>query len=135
MSRTNHHISFSRGNRRAKELYFLNFWSPGYNRGELIENWFAYGNETWDLRFYAGCRRVPQVIHKVVDTHGSGYYCYRLWLEPGIVKRYAKLRQREFRAQERQYTRRARALWNAGEDVDELTELNDRPHDIWWDVW
>lgn len=135
MSRTNHHVSYNRANRRARELYFLNFWNPGYNRGELLENWFAYGNETWDLRFYAGCKRVPQVVHKVIDTRGSGYYCHRLWLESGIVKVYGKIRQREFRASERRYADLARLTWNAGEDVEELLEPSTKTRDIWWDVW
>jgi hypothetical protein len=135
MSRTNHHISFSRGNRRARELYYLKFWSPGYNRGELLENWFAYGNETWDLRFYAGCKRVPQVIHRVVDTRGTGYYCHRLWLEPGLVKRYGKIREREFRAQTRRYVNETRLTWNAGGDVEEITEPDVKTGDIWWRVW
>jgi hypothetical protein len=92
------------------------------------------GMETWDLRFYAGCRRRPQVIHRVLDFgtaypwrfhHGTG----------GTARICADIHERQFRTDTRRYVDQARAVWNAGGDVDEVREPGDRPRSIEWDLW
>lgn len=92
------------------------------------------GMETWDLRFYAGCRRRPQLIHRVLDFgtwypwrfhHGTG----------GTARSYADIREGQFRSAVRAYERLARAVWNAGGDVDEIGEPEQRPRSIDYDLW
>jgi hypothetical protein len=92
------------------------------------------GTELWDLRFYAGCKREPQVIHRVLmlkATYGS-----RIFAGPGIAAEYARHRRNRVRTEEREYNDAVRALWNAGEDVDDLLEPADSRHGaILWDIW
>lgn len=91
------------------------------------------GIETWDLRFYAGCRRTPQVVHRVLDFHGR--YPWRFHHGPGNAKPCADKWESKLRADARRYVEEARATHNAGEDVDELYEPDLRPRSIEYDLW
>lgn len=92
------------------------------------------GMETWDLRFYAGCRRRPQMVHRALDFydrypwrfhHGTG----------GTARSYADTREGQFRTAVRRYVHEARAVWNAGGEVDGLREPDRRPRSIEYDLW
>lgn len=132
MSRTNHHRRYNRWNMNRTELS----WGPSYGpyRGQLTEDETKVGMEVWDLRFYAGCRRRPQVIHRVFDSHGL--YTWRMFYgRDGVAKSYGDIREGQFRTASRRYVQAARAAWNAGEDVDEINEPDKRPRSIDCDLW
>lgn len=131
MSRTNHHRrNYKRWNIEEPYFNYLRFRNP-----ETWETEFhKVGMETWDLRFYAGCRRRPQVIHRVLDFgtaypwrfhHGTG----------GTARICADIAEGRFRADTRRYTGLARAVWNAGGELDGLDEPARRPRSIEWDLW
>lgn len=108
-------------------------WEP-YHRGKPYVDIHGIGNEMYDLRFYAGCKRQPQVVHMSFDTRGR--YCSKIYLGPRIAASYALCRRNKTRAAEREYVEAARKLWNAGEDVDDLLEPADSRHGaILWDIW
>lgn len=129
MSRTNHHRRYRRWN--IEEPYFA-YW---HHRDAKWE-WETHttGMQIWDLRFYAGCRRRPQVIHRVLDF--QGFYPVRiLYGRHGVAKSYGDIREGQFRTATRRYVGEARAVWNAGSDVDEVREPDSRPRSIDWDLW
>lgn len=127
MSRTNHHRRYDRWN-IMEDRVTIN-WN-----GDLEIETTHEGMETWDLRFYAGCRRRPQLIHRVLDFHGL--HPWRIhYGRDGTAKSYADIREGQFRTAERQYLEAARAAWNAGEDVEEINELDSRPQFIAYDLW
>jgi hypothetical protein len=91
------------------------------------------GNEMYDLRFYAGCKRQPQTVHKIVIADG---WDSKIHLGPRIAASYALRWRNRVRSAEREYNHTVRGLWNAGEDVDDLLEPADSRHGaILWDIW
>lgn len=132
MSRTNHHRrSYDRWNLIEVEVYYGKRWTP--YRGQFFEEDRRVGMETWDLRFYAGCRRTPEVVHRELHFHGR--YPWRFHHGPGNAGPAAAKQEAKFRADARRYTDEARGVWNAGGDVDELREPDRRPWSIEWDLW
>lgn len=133
MSRTNHHRrNVKRWNIVRRKADYPRPWSP--YPGVIVECDESVGMETWDLRFYAGCRRTPQPVHRVLDFHGR--YPSRFYYgADGVAKSYAGIRESELRMQVRLYTAQARELWNAGGDVDGLREPDVRPRSIEYDLW
>lgn len=123
MSRTNTTTPWKRWNIKKARSWS---WDP--------DEWYQTGNELWDLRFYAGCKRQPQLIHRSFDTRGK--YCSKIHLGPRIAASYALSRRNKTRTTEREYTEAARKLWNAGEDVDDLRDPIESQHGaILWDIW
>lgn len=139
MSRTNHHTNYRRANLAETHWQVSSGWDRGPDAqripySTLYPRRVQVGNETWDLRFYAGCRRIPELVHIVVDNRGA--YCSKLWLEPGLAKSAAKLARGVKRARDRDYAVLARKTWRAGEDVHELLEPEGRNrHSADWDLW
>jgi len=132
MSRTNHHRDYHRWNFTTREIYYNKPWTPW--AGELTFEDRAVGMETWDLRFYAGCRRTPQVIHRLLDFRGQ--YPIRIhYGRRGRAKGYADHWEAKFRGDTRRYEDECRAAYNAGYDVDDVLEPNHRPRSIEWDLW
>lgn len=147
MSRTNHHRPYVRWN--IVEVEYLWGWKtepkgsrPCTWRGSLrlTTPWewvrepyeHQIGVETWDLRFYAGCKRRPQLIHKSVRIYG---HCNRILVAQGVAASASVMWERSYRRQERDYTHEARGVHNAGGDVDELHEPDKKPRSITWDLW
>jgi hypothetical protein len=127
MSRTNHHRRYNRWNITRRKTHYPRTW----NRypGVIVEYDEPVGMEVYDLRFYAGCRRRPQLIHRVLDTYGL--YTWRMHHgRDGVAKSYADIREGQFRSSTRAYERLARAVWNAGGEVDEIGEPERRPRSI-----
>lgn len=123
MSRTNNTVLHAHWNvGRFREWP----WDP--------DEWYQTGNELWGLRFYAGCKRRPQLIHRSFDTRGK--YCYRLFAGQGIAWGYANHRRRVVRAEEREFTNLVRQVHRAGGDLDDVLEPADSRHGaILWDIW
>lgn len=129
MSRTNHHRRYKRWN--IIEPYFD--WIPRGSRFGEIE-YHNGGMELYDLRFYAGSRRQPQRVHRVLDFYGL--HPWRIhYGRDGVAKSYADIREGQFRSASRRYVDEARAVWNAGGDVDEVREPDRRPYRITYDLW
>ena len=130
MSRTVHHVPQRRWNRR--ELYA---WArlERDEAGAGAEFWprtHAVGHVLFDLRFPAGCRRVPQLLrHEVVGggyLHGHGGNSAIQWgareIEGGL------------RAAARAFAVEAVKAHRAGADLDELCEPEGRTrHGAIWD--
>lgn len=129
MSRTNHHRRYGRWN--IEEPYFV-YWHA--RNAEWTLEYHKTGMEVWGLRFYAGCRRRPALVHRVLDTYGL--YAWRMHHgRDGVAKSYGDIREGQFRTATRRYVEEARAVWNAGGDVDEINEPDKRPRSIDWDLW
>lgn len=147
MSRTNHHRrNPGRWNMTATEYVWGWKTEPRTLRRRVYQlaaeprEWVRteeqreVGIETWDLRFYAGCRRRPQVVHRALNFHTP--YPWRFHHGTGGTARsYADIHERQFRMDARRYAELARAVWNAGGEVDEVREPGRRPRSIEWDLW
>ena len=132
MSRTNTTVPWRHWNIKQIRMFYGAPWSP--YRGEFFIDISGIGNEMYDLRFYAGCKRQPQVVHKSFNTRGR--YCSKIYLGPRIAASYANQRRRRTRASEREYEILTRDLWNAGDEVDDLIDPRDSRHGaILWDIW
>ena len=110
MSRTVHHVPQQHWNRRERS--------------------FAVAHVLIDLRFAAGCRRVPQFLRHEVT--GGGY------LHGHGGSRAVGLIAREFegaqRAESRMFATEAVKAHRAGADIDELCEPDGRTrHSAIWD--
>jgi len=133
MSRTNHHQrNYKRWNITRRKADYPRAWSR--YPGAIVEYDEPVGMETWDLRFYTGCRRTPQVIHRVLDFH-SRYPWKFHYGSGGIEDSYASQREAEFRSETRLYVDAARRTYNAGGDVEELMEPDPRPRSIEYLLW
>ena len=122
-----------------EEIQLSHGWSWDENdvrvpRGEYYVEREPYGMQLWDLRFYAGCQRQPQVIHRVLDFHDRHPWRFH-YGQDGTAKSYADLHEGEFRTAVRQYVNECRRLYNAGEDVDDAREPSPRPRSIEYDLW
>lgn len=127
MSRTNHHRRYKRWNITRDRVTLR--WN-----GALEIDSAREGMEVYDLRFYAGCRRTPQAVHRVLDFHGR--YPWRiLYGAYGVAKSYADIREGQFRAATRTYVQLVSFTWNAGGDVEEIGEPDRRPRTIDYDLW
>jgi hypothetical protein len=132
MSRTNHHRRYDWWNMKEPDVYWGKPWSA--YEGQIFVEERTIGMEVWDLRFYAGCRRTPQVIHRVLDFHDL--YPVRIhYGRDGVAKSYGDIREGQFRTATRRYVDEARMTYNAGGDVDEICEPDKRPRSIDWDLW
>lgn len=146
MSRTAHHIGRQHWN--VKEPYFR--W--GYDEDQyiggsrsgwrsrklkpdavwgLVQDEHEIGLVLHDLRFYAGCRRVPQRIRRHV-TEDS-------WLSHGgsdAVQGIARKFWNRQRTEERTYGLNIRKTARAGGDLEETPEPDGRTrHSAIWDAW
>lgn len=131
MSRTNTTTPYEHWNIRQVTVSYGPPWGPYY--GERFVDSHGVGNEMYDLRFYAGCKRQPQVVHREVRTYG---WANKIHLGPRIAAGYASHRRNVVRTAEREYNDAAAKLWNAGEDVDDLLEPADSRHGaVLWDIW
>lgn len=147
MSRTNHHRrSYKRWNITETEYRWGWKMEPRKLRRRVYqfaveprawirtEEQWQVGMETWDLRFYAGCRRTPQAVHRVL-YFGTAYPWRFHHGTGGTARSCADIAEGAFRGATHRYERLARAVWNAGGDVDGLTEPDLRPRSIEWDLW
>lgn len=126
MSRTNNTVPYEHWNITATR----NRRTYG---GYFGQDEYGIGNEMYDLRFFAGCRRIPQVIHREIMTYG---WDSKIHLGPRIAASHALHRRNWVRTAEHEYNHTARRFWNAGEDVDDLLEPADSRHGaILWDIW
>jgi len=126
VSRTNHH-------RRNYKRWNIVGMQIDHYRGVFFRE-YRNGMETYDLRFYAGCRRTPQPVHRVLDFHGR--YPWRFhYGSDGVAKSYADIAEGELRAAVRIYTGEALKLLRAGEDLDELLEPDLKPRSIEYELW
>lgn len=131
MSRTNHHRrNPKRWNITEPCFAYLRYRVLDITRVEERE----VGIETYDLRFYAGCRRRPQAIHRVL-YFGTAYPWRFHHGTGGTARSYADIRESQFRTASRRYVDEARDVWNAGGDVDEVREPDRRPRSIDYDLW
>lgn len=122
MSRTNNTTRYDHWNIKKARSWS---WDP--------DEWYRVGTELYDLRFYAGCKRQPQLVHREIVTYG---WASKITLRPRIAARCARKRRNGVRTAEREYNDVARKLWNGGEDVDDLLEPADSRHGaILWDIW
>lgn len=148
MSRTNHHQrNYKRWNitgievrwgwkterRKVKRRYYDFIAEP--SEWVATEETRHLGMELSDLRFYAGCRRQPELIHKRLEFYGR--YPWRFHHGPGVAKPSADKWEGKLRGSVRQYVDEARDLYNAGDDwaIEDLVEPDLRPRSIEWDIW
>ena len=140
MSRTNHHQrNYKKWNLVGERVRVSNGWNRDDDgnrvpRGVIYTEDWPHGMEVWDLRFFAGCRRRPQLIHRVLDFHGR-YPARFHYGTGGTARSYADMREAEFRTFGRHYENECRLVYNAGGDVDEITEPDLRPRSIEYDLW
>lgn len=127
MSRTAHHVRRQHWNVKAFEQERWRVpWEKDF-RFSLDE----VGLILYDLRFYAGCKRTPQKIRKVVTDDN--------WLGHGGASAVQHI-AREFRSrqrnEERLYARNVRKMARAGGDLEEAPEPDGRTrHSAIWDAW
>lgn len=146
MSRTNHHQTYGHWN--LVDVYYHWGWKTEtykikrrvHRRVAEPREWILEaldsqrGNETWDLRFYAGCKGIPQVIRRTMDTYGS--YAWRFHHgRNGVAKTAADKWEAKFRGDTRRYEDECRTAYNAGYDVDDVLEPGNRPRSIEYDLW
>lgn len=146
MSRTLHHVRYNRWNVKELDPY----WGYSDDQYEKVGNgrrmrrlkpgatpgWVPYmhavGVELYDLRFYAGCQRVPQQVHRRRD-----YYSYvRIWGHAnGVARSYAKEAAGSHRASVRAYGRDIVKAYRCGGDLEEYVEPEGRTrHNALWEA-
>lgn len=143
MSRTAHHIRRQHWNVHKIE-YFWEWETEPVRVGKrtyqfvkkprnLIfkeESW-EVGHELYDLRFYAGCKRVPQRIRRVITPNN--------WLGHGggsRVQMYMDEYWGGHRAAGRIYGREVRKAHRAGEFYEDILEPEGRHrHSAIYDAW
>lgn len=124
MARTVHHVPLRRWNRREFDV------GPRTGLPEAFD--WATGHVLWDLRFFAGCRRVPQRLRH--EVAGGGY------IHGHGGTKAVQVRAREIegglRAGLRAFAAGAVKAHRAGADVGGLLEPEGRTrHEAVWDAF
>ncbi len=124
MSRTVHHVRHDHWNVMGPVLHY---WCG--------QDEHPVGNVIWDLRFPAGCRRVPvKLVHRTPCWAGWPYS----WGHAGTsaIRQWANQIEGGLRAQARDYTREAVKVHRAGGELDELAQPDGRTrHSALWEAW
>jgi len=120
LSRTMHHVAWKHWNLKRPTVYVYAMYSP-YNGLEDGDE--TVGHELYDLRFYAGCRRTPQLVHLVRRYTG---YSDTWGHAGGVAKGYGRKHRRRTRNEERTYGRDVLKAHRAGEDADDYLEPEGR---------
>jgi hypothetical protein len=127
VSRTAHHISRSHWNVKTLEV---ERWRVPWEQ-EFRASWNEVGHIQYDLRFYAGCKRIPEMTRHSVTK--------RNWLGHGgssAVRGYARKFWGRQRNEERMYALDIRKTAQAGGDLEEIPEPDGRTrHSAIWDAW
>ncbi len=135
MSRTLSHVPYKHWNVREPHISWgyddEQFETHGKRGGKLkpgatrewVVDMVAEGVELTDLRFYAGCRRVPQVIRK---TRASYTYAGTWGHCSGVARGIAKEIAGSDRAAVRTYGRAVAKAYRSGGDVDDYLEPDGR---------
>jgi hypothetical protein len=137
MARSVNHTPYNHWNVRTTRIRPAYWWRRGENINSdgLAEDERIISNVIYDLRYYAGCKRVPQLLaHRTPDWGGWPY----TWGHGGLRgwRSWSNQFEGGLRTAARQYTRDAAKLHRAGEDLDELLEPEGRHrHQALWDRW
>jgi|SRR6185437_12833283 len=137
MSRTAHHVRYEHWNIRRPDYYWAPRWrleagvefyphrKSGGGGWVLARHEEILGNVVYDLRYYAGCKRVPRKIVRRTPDWGGWPYA---WGHGGMagVKHWADQIEGGIRAAARDYARAAVKTHRAGGDVEELLEPDGR---------
>lgn len=130
MSRSLNHVRYKHWNIRHTVVYAVGSWSTwaGLNEDEETD-----GVELYDLRFYAGCKRVPQVVHRI----RYDYSYTRTWGHAnGVARSYAKEQTGMHRAAVRAYGRDIVKAYRSGGDLDDYVEPEGRTrHRALWEAF
>jgi hypothetical protein len=130
LSRTAHHIPYKHWNIKKRTQEYKS-WPP--SRRGIVQWEETLGVILYDLRFYAGCKRQPQLIRRERWETSYG----KTWGHAGgLAHGLAEIYQGAIRSRERVYATQIRKLANAGSDLDELIEPEGRVrHGAVWDAW
>ena len=147
MSRTVHHVRYDHWNIKEPDYCWVPLWRLAegrefhlhHKRGGrdwvLVEQEQTVGNVLWDLRFYAGCKRVPaKLVHRTPCWAGWPYS----WGHAGTsaIGGWANQIEGGLRADARDYAREAVKVHRAGGEVEELPEPDGRTrHSALWEAW
>ncbi len=124
MSRTVHHVRYDHWNVKGRAWHY---W-----RGE---DEYPVGNVIWDLRFYAGCKRVPARLRHATPCWDGWPYS---WGHGGItaIREWANQIEGGLRAAARDYGRDAVKVHRAGGDLEGLAQPDGRTrHSALWEAW
>ncbi len=128
MSRTLHHVRYKHWNIKRTTLVYR--WGIGGVGLDYEDE--TIGVELYDLRFYAGCNRVPQVVYLRREEHN---YTQTWGHHGGAARGFAKERHGQYRAQVREYGRNAVKVYRSGGDTDDMIEPEGRTrHSALWDA-
>lgn len=130
MSRSLHHVRYNHWNIKRTVLDYRGRIGFRVEFGEYED---TLGVELYDLRFYAGCKRVPQTVHRI----RFDYQYVRTWGHAnGVAHSYAKEMAGMHRAAVRAYGRDIIKAYRSGGDLDEYTEPEGRTrHRALWEAW
>lgn len=130
MSRSLNHVRYKHWN--IKRPRVATVYRYGIGAGLFYEE-ETMGAELYDLRFYAGCKRVPQTVHRV----RYDYSYTRTWGHAnGVARSYAKEQAGMHRAAVRAYGRDIVKAYRSGGDLDEYTEPEGRTrHRALWEAF
>lgn len=131
MSRTLHHVRYKHWNVKVPRLTTVYRWGIGGVGLDYEDE--VIGVELYDLRFYAGCKRQPQLVHR--SREECSYV--RTWghaggAAHGIAKEIAGAKRAEWRDYALDVTKAHRA----GSDLEGLLEPEGRTrHQALWEAW
>lgn len=131
MSRSLNHVRYNHWNIKRTTLTTVYRWGIGGVGLDYEDE--TVGVELYDLRFYAGCQRVPQHVHRT-----RYYYSYvRTWGHAnGVARSYAKEMTGMHRAAVRAYGRDVVKAYRSGGDLDDYAEPEGRTrHRALWEAW
>jgi hypothetical protein len=131
MSRTAHHVPREHWNVKRLEYEHWRSWQS--KPAEVPTYWNEVGHVLLDLRFYAGCKRMPAEIRKA-----RWHYNYGSWGHFGAkaVQVIASKERRRTRAWERMFNQDVAKLHRADGDLDNILEPEGRTrHSAIWDAW
>lgn len=131
MSRTAHHKPWKHWNIKRTSVSCYPSGTP--YRGQLRVEEETAGDAMSDLRFYAGCKRIPQ--HVSIVRWYYGYYV--TWGHyGGAAEAIARKYRSRARAREREYGLEVSKVYRAGGDIDEILKPESRTrHQALWDAW
>jgi hypothetical protein len=144
MSRTMHHVRYKHWNIKRPD-YYWGYADDQYEKVSkrsrrvkpgAVPGWVmdpdTVGVELYDLRFYAGCNRVPQVVYLRREEHS---YTQTWGHHGGAARGIAKEKHGQHRAQVREYGRNAVKVYRSGGDTDDMIEPEGRTrHTALWEA-